>query len=90
MADLYLGQGYDVNVWPSPDQLPPFARDFKVEVVARRGTEGVLVAVRKDRDAVAADANMQLCRNHGSSARVAQHAGADAKRALLRRRNVFR
>src|SRR6476660_1437036 len=59
VADVYRGQGYDVTVRPSPDQLPPFAKDFKVEIVGRRGAEGVLVAVKKDRDEVAADGNMQ-------------------------------
>lgn len=59
VADLYRGQGYDVTVRPGPDQLPQFARDFQIEIVGCRGTEGVLVAVRKDRDEVAADADMQ-------------------------------
>lgn len=59
LADMYRAQGYDVAVRPRPDQLPPFARDFRVEIVGHRGGEGVLVAVRKDRDEVAADTNMQ-------------------------------
>jgi hypothetical protein len=59
VADAYRGQGYDVIVRPNPDQLPPFAKDFNVEIVGRRGAEGVLVAVRKNRDEVAADNDMQ-------------------------------
>ncbi len=59
LAETYRGRGYDVGVRPGPDQLPAFARDFRVEIVGRRGAEGVLVAVRKDRDEVAADADMQ-------------------------------
>lgn len=58
MADAYRGQGYDVVVRPSPDQLPAFAKDFRVEIVGRRGTEGVLLAVRKNRDEFAADADI--------------------------------
>jgi hypothetical protein len=58
LADTYRGHGYDVTVRPGPDQLPPFARDFRVEILGRRGAEGVLVAVRKDRDEMAADSNM--------------------------------
>lgn len=58
LADTYRGHGYDVAVHPSPDQLPPFAKDFRVEILGRRGAESVLVAVRKDRDAVAADSDM--------------------------------
>ena len=59
LADGYRHQGYDVSVRPNPDQLPSFAQDFEVEIVGRRGDEGVLVAVRKNRNAVAADSNMQ-------------------------------
>ena len=59
VTDVYRGQGYDVTVKPSPDQLPSFAKDFRVEIVGRRGAEGVLVAVRKNRDELAADGDMQ-------------------------------
>ena len=59
LADAYRAQGYDVTVRPGPDRLPPFAKDFRVEILGRRGAEGVLVAVRKNRDEVAADGNMQ-------------------------------
>jgi uncharacterized protein YutE (UPF0331/DUF86 family) len=59
VADVYRGQGYEVIVHPSHDQLPQFAKDFRIEIVARRGGDGVLVAVRKNRTEVAADSNMQ-------------------------------
>lgn len=59
VADAYRTQGYDVIVRPSPQQLPRFAVDFRVEIVGRRGAEGVLVAVRKNRDELAADGEMQ-------------------------------
>jgi hypothetical protein len=59
LADTYRGHGYDVTVRPGPDQLPSFAKDFRVEILGRRGAEGVLVAVRKNRDEVAADSSMQ-------------------------------
>jgi uncharacterized protein YutE (UPF0331/DUF86 family) len=59
VADVYRDQGYDVTVRPGPDRLPAFAKDFRVEIVGRRGSESVLVAVRKDRDEVAADNDMQ-------------------------------
>lgn len=58
VADDYRAQGYVVTVRPGADQLPAFARDFSVELVGRRGPDGVLVAVRKNREAVAADADM--------------------------------
>jgi hypothetical protein len=47
-----------VAVRPKAEDLPPFAKDFKVEIVGKRGPDGVLVAVKKDRDQLAADANM--------------------------------
>lgn len=59
VADAYRGQGYNVTVHPAPDDLPAFARDFKVELLGQRGGEGVVVAVRRNRDEVAADADMQ-------------------------------
>jgi HEPN domain-containing protein len=59
VADGYRAQGYSATIRPEPDQLPMFAKDFKLEIVGRRGTEGVLVAVKKNRDEVAADSNMQ-------------------------------
>lgn len=59
VAEGYRAQGYDITVGPEPDQLPAFARDFRVEIVGRRGAEGVLVAVRKNREALAADRDVQ-------------------------------
>src|SRR5262249_3417253 len=55
LADVYQGQGYDVTVRPSVDQLPDFAKEFQVEILARRGAEGVLVSVKRNRDELAAD-----------------------------------
>ncbi len=58
VAETYAAQGYEVIIRPGADQLPPFAKDFKIEILARRGAEGVLVAVKRDRDEVAADADL--------------------------------
>jgi REase_AHJR-like len=58
VAGLYTSQGYQVVVRPGPEDLPPFARDFKVEIVARRVATGVLVVVKKDRLQLAADPNV--------------------------------
>ncbi len=58
MADRYAAQGYAVTVRPGPDDLPAFAHDFRVEIVGRRGAEGVLVAVKKSRREFAADPAM--------------------------------
>ena len=58
VADTYTRQGYQVTTRPDPPDLPAFARDFKVEIVGKRGTEGVLVAVKRDRDEAASDSNL--------------------------------
>ncbi len=68
VADTYEKQGYHVTIRPGPDDLPPFARDFNIEILAKRGTEGVLVAAKRDRDEVAADSNLtryaEITRSH--------------------------
>ena len=58
VADAYASQGYQVTIRPNPEALPSFAKDFKIEILGKRGTEGVLVAVKKNRDEVAADSNL--------------------------------
>jgi len=58
VAGVYTDQGYQVVIHPRPEDLPPFARDFTVEIVGRRGAEGVLVAVKKDRAEMAADGDL--------------------------------
>jgi hypothetical protein len=58
VADNYVRHGYEVTIRPDPAALPAFARDFQVEILGKRGTEGVLVVVKKDRDEVAADSNL--------------------------------
>jgi hypothetical protein len=40
---------------PKAGDLPPFAKHFNVDIVAKRGGEGVLVQVKKDREDLAAD-----------------------------------
>lgn len=47
VADKYRARGYTVVVRPSQNDLPDFARDFRVEIVARRGDGGVLAAAKK-------------------------------------------
>jgi REase_AHJR-like len=58
LADTYASHGYQVTIRPAPEALPPFAKDFHIEILGRRGTEGVLVAVKKDRGEMAADSNL--------------------------------
>jgi hypothetical protein len=53
-----MRDGYNVITHPKEDQLPPFGRDFGVDLVAERGDEKVLVQVKRDRSAVEADPNI--------------------------------
>ena len=58
LAGVYEGQGYKVVVRPGLEDLPVFAKDFKVEIVARRADEGVLVSVKKNRQEMESDKDM--------------------------------
>ena len=57
VADNYRTQGYVVVLHPGPDDLPNFATDFRVEIVARRADGGVLASAKRDQ------ADLELDRN---------------------------
>ena len=46
VAERYRAQGYKVVVRPGPDDLPDFAKDFQVEIVAERDGGGVLASAK--------------------------------------------
>jgi hypothetical protein len=46
VADRYRQQGYRVVLNPGPDDLPPFAKDFAVEILATRPDGGVLASAK--------------------------------------------
>jgi len=46
IAQRYRDQGYQVTLNPGPDDLPPFAKDFKVEILAARPDGNVLTSVK--------------------------------------------
>jgi hypothetical protein len=58
VADSYKNQGYQVTIRPTPEDLPPFAKDFKVELLARRGTTASLISVKRNLREVVAAAEM--------------------------------
>lgn len=58
LAEKYTDKGYHVVVRPQPDDLPSFAKDFKVEIVGRRAASGVLVSVKKNRQEMESDKEM--------------------------------
>ena len=68
LADTYRSQGYDVVVRPGALDLPEYAKGFKLELLGRKGTGGVLVAVKRNRTEFAADKELSRyaaeTRNH--------------------------
>jgi hypothetical protein len=58
LADFYTDQGFAVTIRPQSKDLPPFAKDFQIELLGKRGVGGVLVAVKKNRTALAAEADL--------------------------------
>jgi hypothetical protein len=55
VAARYAAAGYDVVIRPTPEQLPPFAKDFVVELLIRRGDGNALVSVKRDLRQMRAD-----------------------------------
>ena len=61
IADSYRVQGFKVVVQPTQADLPDFAKDFKVEILAKREDVSVLASVKKDQAALAADSQLADC-----------------------------
>jgi REase_AHJR-like len=55
VADRYRLQGYKVVVRPGPNDLPDFAKDFKVEIVARRDDGCVIASAKRNQSDLEAD-----------------------------------
>src|SRR5947209_15135366 len=55
VADRYRSKGYRVVVRPGPKDLPDFAKDFRVELVATRDDGSVLVSVKKTQSELETD-----------------------------------
>lgn len=55
VADSYRAQGYKVVVRPGPGELPDFAKDFNVEIIARRDDGCVLASAKKSQSDLEAD-----------------------------------
>ena len=58
VADRYRSLGYKVVVRPGPDDLPPFAQDFKVEVLATRDDGSVLASAKGSPSELESDPNV--------------------------------
>jgi hypothetical protein len=58
VADRYRAQGYRVVIRPGPEDLPAFAKDFKVEILATRDDNSVLASAKKSPEELEADPNV--------------------------------
>jgi REase_AHJR-like len=54
-ADRYQASGYHVVLRPGPDDLPNFAKSFKVEIVAKRDDGCVLASAKNSQSDLEAD-----------------------------------
>ncbi len=58
LAERYRQQGYQVTVNPRPDDLPTFAKGFKVEILAKRPDGNVLVSAKASSSEFERDPNL--------------------------------
>jgi hypothetical protein len=58
VADGYRTRGFKVVVRPGPDDLPPFAKDFKVEILATAADVNALASVKAGASELEADPNV--------------------------------
>src|SRR4051812_36044330 len=59
VADRYRSLGFKVVIHPQPDQLPPFAKDFQVELVATKEDGSALVVAKNSPSELEGDPNVQ-------------------------------
>ncbi len=55
ISKRYQDEGYDVIIRPQQHQLPTFLEGSKIDMIAQRGNEGVVVEVKTNRNDVASD-----------------------------------
>jgi hypothetical protein len=58
VAERYKAQGYQVVIRPDPAALPPFAKDFKVEILATREDDSILASVKGSPSELEGDLNV--------------------------------
>ena len=58
VAERYREQGYKVILDPTPDDLPSFAKDFKVEILASRPDGNVLASAKANTTEFESDKNL--------------------------------
>jgi uncharacterized protein YutE (UPF0331/DUF86 family) len=46
LAEEYRNKGYEVSFRPNPEDLPDFLRNYRPDMIARRGDEAVIIEVK--------------------------------------------
>ena len=46
LAEDYRNKGYEVSFHPNPEDLPDFLRNYRPDMIARRGDEAVIIEVK--------------------------------------------
>lgn len=69
LAQEYRHKGYEVLLPPNPEELPDFLRDYRPEMIVRRGEEAVVIEV-KSRSSIASAQYLQ-----GLAQAVKEHPG---------------
>lgn len=49
LAEEYRSKGYEISFHPGPEDLPKFLRNYRPDMIVRRGNEAVIVEVRSRR-----------------------------------------
>lgn len=46
LAEEYRNKGYEVSFHPNPEDLPDFLRNYRLDMIVRRGDESVIIEVK--------------------------------------------
>jgi uncharacterized protein YutE (UPF0331/DUF86 family) len=46
LAEEYRGRGYEISFHPNPEDLPDFLKNYRPDMIARRGDEAVVIEVK--------------------------------------------
>jgi hypothetical protein len=70
LAEEYRNKGYEVSSHPNPEDLPDFLRNYRPDMIVRRGDEAVIIEVKSRRSL---NSSGQYLQNLAQS--VEQHPG---------------
>jgi Holliday junction resolvase len=49
LAEEYRDKGYEISFHPNPEDLPDFLRNYRPDMIVRRGDEAVIIEVKSRR-----------------------------------------